>query len=224
MAQQLLARHGIVMRETATAEGLPGGYSAVYPALRTMEDSGKLRRGMFIAGLGASQFALPAAVDMLRGLRQPSEAPEAVHLAATDPANPYGTLLAWPRSTEEIAEAAAHGMARVSSASVVLVNGRLAAFLRRKNPALRVFLPEDEPERTQTARALAAKLAEVARERQDLRQGLLIAEINDAPARRHLVGEFLVEYGFMDTAMGFQMRRRSGAPDPPVDEEDDEED
>jgi len=223
-AQQLLARHGIVMRETATAEGLPGGYSAVYPALRTMEDSGKVRRGMFIAGLGASQFALPAAVDMLRGLRPPSETPEAVHLAATDPANPYGAILPWFRSAEEVAEAAPHGMARVSGASVVLVNGRLAAFLRRKNPAIRVFLPEDEPERTQTARALAAKLAAVAYERQDLRHGLLIAEINDAPAREHLLAQFLEEHGFMDTAMGFQMRRRGNVPEPPSDDEEDEED
>src|SRR5262249_39261222 len=58
VAQQLLARHGIVMRETASAEAIPGGYPTIYPALRTMEESGWIRRGMFVAGLGAAQFAL----------------------------------------------------------------------------------------------------------------------------------------------------------------------
>ena len=69
IAQQLLQRHGIVMRETAIAENIPGGYNTIYPALKTMEDSGWVRRGMFVAGLGAAQFAMPAAVDMLRSLR-----------------------------------------------------------------------------------------------------------------------------------------------------------
>ena len=73
-----------------------GGYPAIYPALKTMEESGWIRRGMFVAGLGAAQFAMTAAVDMLRSLRQPDPiAPEAVHLAASDPANPYGRLLPW---------------------------------------------------------------------------------------------------------------------------------
>ncbi len=97
MAQQLLARHGIAMRETALAENIPGGYPSIYPALKTMEESGWIRRGMFVEGLGAAQFAMPAAVDLLRTQRVDPEAPEAVFLAAADPANPYGTILAWPR-------------------------------------------------------------------------------------------------------------------------------
>ncbi len=131
---------------------------------------------------------------------------EAVHLASTDPANPYGALLPWPRSNGEDSTTP-HGMARVSGASVVLVNGRLAAFLRRRNPVLRVFLPEDEPERTQVARALASKLAEVAVKRQSRKGGLLVGEINDSPAREHFLGRFLLDAGFVETALGFQMRR-----------------
>src|SRR5262249_30243564 len=77
IAQQLLARNGIVMRETALAENIAGGYPSIYPALRTMEESGWIRRGMFVAGLGAAQFAAPAAVDMLRAQRRESTAPEA---------------------------------------------------------------------------------------------------------------------------------------------------
>jgi ATP-dependent Lhr-like helicase len=196
-AKQLLLRNGIVMRETAIAENVPGGYSGVYPALRTMEEGGIVRRGMFVAGLGAAQFAMPAAVDLLRRLRNETATADTVHLAASDPANPYGSVLPWP----------AAGGARASGASVVLVNGRLAAFLRRRNPAIRVFLPEDEPERTQTARELANKLATVALARQSRRHGLLIGEINDHPAREHFLAHFLQDAGFVDTAAGFHMRR-----------------
>ena len=219
-SQQLLVRYGIVMRETAVAENIPGGYSTIYPALRAMEESGWIRRGMFIAAMGAAQFAMTAAVDMLRSLRAGSDQPETVHLAASDPANPYGALLPWPRqdSTDSV-----HGMARTSGASVVLVNGMLAAFFRRKNPALRVFLPEAEPERTQHARALAKKLAEVAVARQSGKLGLLVGEINGAPAREHFLARFLEESGFLPTAYGFQMRRSTRVVEEPIEEEEDEE-
>ncbi len=203
IAQQLLVRYGIVMRETAAAESIPNGYSTIYPALRTMEESGWIRRGMFIAAMGAAQFAMTSAVDMLRSLRNVPETPETVHLAAADPANVYGALLPWPRESDE----QAHGMARASGASVIMVNGMLTAFLRRRNPSLRVFLPEAEPERTQFARALARKLAEVAIQRQSRKGGLLIGEINGADARQNFLARFLEESGFVVTALGFQMRR-----------------
>ena len=199
MAQQMLVRNGIVMRETGAVENIPGGYPAVYPALKAMEENGWVRRGMFVAGLGAAQFATPAAVDLLRGLRHPSERPDVVHLAASDSANPYGSLLQW---TEAGAE---HNMSRAAGASVILVNGRLAAFLRRRNSALRVNLPDDEPERGQVARALVQKLAEVAVQR----GGMLIESINDTPASSHFLKRFLEESGFTESASGFHMRRVS---------------
>jgi ATP-dependent Lhr-like helicase len=201
VAQQLLARNGIVMRETALAENVPGGYPVLYPALKTMEENGWIRRGMFVAGLGAAQFAMTAAVDMLRSLRGEPERPEALHLAASDPANPYGSLLPWPGEN--------HGMARAAGASVVLVNGQLTAFLRRRNPSIRVILPENEPERTRTARELARKLADVAIRRQTRRSGLLIGEINESPAREHFLARFLEEAGFVQSPFGLQMRHIS---------------
>ena len=208
LAQQLLLRHGIVMRETALAENIPGGYATIYPALRTMEESGRIRRGMFVAGLGAAQFAMPAAVDRLRTLRADPSAPDAICLAATDPANPFGALLPWPREEAEIEQAVEHpGMARVSGARVILINGNLAAFLRRGNSSLLVFLPDAEPDRSAVARHLAGKLAEIAIRLQHRRSGLLIGEINGAPARDHFLAAFLEEAGFVDTALGFQMRR-----------------
>jgi ATP-dependent Lhr-like helicase len=210
MAQQLLVRYGVVSREVAAAENVGGGYSAIYPALRTMEESGWIRRGMFVAGMGAAQFAMSSAVEMLRSLRNAPEKAEAVHLASTDPANPYGALLPWPRLEGDNPETP-HGMARVSGASVVLVDGALAAFLRRRNPALRVFLPDEEPDRSRYARELAKKLAEVALKRQSRRSGLLVGEINGNPAREHLLSGYLLDARFVDTALGFQMRRSTTA-------------
>ena len=207
VAQQLLTRHGIVMRETAIAENIPRGLNTIYPALKTMEESGWVRRGMFVAGMGASQFAAPSAVDMLRSLRAEPAIPEVIYLAASDPANPYGALLPWPSSENEVGDATHHTMSRTSGAGVILINGALAAFLRRRNPALRVFLPESEPERSLVAGELTKKLAEIAVRWQCRRSGLLIGEINDAPAREHFLARFLKEAGFVDTALGFQMRR-----------------
>ena len=198
IVRQLLARHPIVMRETAIAENIPGGYPVLYPVLRSMEENGAIRRGMFVAGMGAAQFAHPSAIDMLRALRTEPEPPEALHLAACDPANPYGSLLPWPGEN--------HGMSRTAGSSVVLINGQLAAFLRRRNPAIRVLLPENEPERTRFARRLARTLAEVAIRRQTRRSGLLIGEINDAPARDHFLARFLEEAGFIPSPLGLQMR------------------
>ena len=86
----------MLLRESVAAENVPGGFSAVYDVLKALEESGRIRRGYFVGGLGATQFALPAAVDLLRQLRTepPAEKPEFVQLAATDPANPYGRFCA----------------------------------------------------------------------------------------------------------------------------------
>jgi ATP-dependent Lhr-like helicase len=219
-ARQLLLRNGIVMRESAAVENLSGGYPSVYPALKIMEESGSIRRGMFVSGMGAAQFAMPAAIDMLRSLRPPHAPPEAVHLAASDPANPYGGLLPWtgdPVPAE--ADAARHNMARAAGASVILIDGRLAAFFRRHNPAIQVFLPADEPERSQFALALAQKLAAVAIRFQTRRSGLLITTIDGEPAASHPLGPYLGGSGFVSTAAGYQMRRVS-----PVIEDQAEED
>ena len=113
-AQQLLARHGVLTREAVMAESLPGGFGTVYPVLKAMEESGHLRRGYFVAGLGATQFALPGALDLLRSLRDgnrtepdESEGTEIAALAATDPANPYGATLKWTAFAPPAASAGA---------------------------------------------------------------------------------------------------------------------
>ena len=118
MALQLLDRYGVVTREAVLAEGVRGGYAAVYGVLKVLEERGQTRRGYFVAGLGAAQFSLPGAVDRLRSLRDVAEADLLVTLAATDPAQPYGAAIAWPESPGRPARAA--GAVVISRAGVPL--------------------------------------------------------------------------------------------------------
>ena len=118
LARALLDRHGVLTREAAQAEEVAGGFSAVYEVLRAMEEAGKVRRGYFVEGLGAAQFAVPGAEDRLRALREPPAEPVAALLASTDPANPYGAALPWP-------ERVGVRPARSAGTSVVLIDGAL---------------------------------------------------------------------------------------------------
>ena len=203
MAQQLLARYGVLTREVATAEGIAGGFGAVYDVLKALEDAGRVRRGYFV-GVGATQFAVPAALDLLRSLREPPDAVETVILAATDPANPYGTTLKWP-DIPPAEEAAGRGPTRSVGALVVLANGALSAYIPRGGRQLVTWLPEDEPARSGVARALAESLAQLARD--ETRGGLLVGEINGRDAAAHPLAPYLIEAGFHPSAMGLQMRR-----------------
>ena len=94
-AELMLERHGILTREMALAEGVPGGFSTLYPELSNLEVLGSARRGYFIEGLGGAQFALAGAVERLRS--QSTDDEELSILATTDPANPYGATLPWPK-------------------------------------------------------------------------------------------------------------------------------
>src|SRR5438132_10227585 len=121
MAGVLLQRYGVLTREAALGESISGGFAALYPVLRAMEEAGKIRRGYFIDGLGGLQFALPGAVDRLRGSRD--EESKVVALAAADPANPYGTSIPWPEHESR--------MARAAGAHVVPDAGELRLYLER---------------------------------------------------------------------------------------------
>jgi ATP-dependent Lhr-like helicase len=206
MAQQLLSRYGVVTRDVAAAEGIAGGFGAVYDVLKALEDAGRVRRGYFV-GVGATQFALPAALELLRSLRATPDEPEVLVMAATDPANPYGTTLKWGQAPA--AEEAGRAPTRTVGALVILVNGALAAYIPRGGRQVVAYLPEDEPARSATARALAAALADLARDEQ--RGGLLVAEINGADPARHPLAPYLIDAGFNASAMGFQMRRSPAA-------------
>lgn len=214
MAHQLLARHGIVTRDVTAIEQLPGGFSALYPVLRRLEETGRIRRGYFVAGLGAAQFAQPGAVDLLRDARDERDEVVAVTISATDPANPYGVLIPWPHrlSDDNQPSAPRSGQAtRTAGARVVIVNGRAAAWISRGDRQLVVCLPDDEPERSRVGRAMAKEMVEIAFRAPDGRRGWLIEEINGKPAIEDPASQYLIEHGFSSSAMGLQLRvpRRS---------------
>jgi ATP-dependent Lhr-like helicase len=227
MAQQLLARHGIVTREVASIEQLPGGFSAFYPVFRRLEETGRVRRGYFAAGLGAAQFAQPGAVDLLRSAREPSDEPGVATMSATDPANPYGALLPWPEignrepatgnrqprsgnrqpaSGNADAAPAARSATRTAGARVVLVDGHMACWIARGNRALIVSLPEDEPDRSRVGRAMARQLVALAHQAPEGERGWLVAEINGQPADAVPLKQYLIDVGFVSTSRGLQYR------------------
>ncbi len=202
ITEQLLTRHGVVARDVTSVEPLPGGFSAVYPVLKRLEETGRVRRGYFVAGLGGAQFAQPGAVDLLRAARDEREQPQVATLAATDPASPYGALVAWPAWPGADSLRAS----RSAGARVVLVDGLLAGWIARGNRQMLAALPPDEPERSRVGRALARELVRVAYDAPDDRRGWLLAEINGVPAASSPVADYLVEAGFAATSGGLQLR------------------
>jgi len=225
-AQQLLARHGIVTREAVGSENIAGGFGVVYPVLKALEENGRARRGYFVAGLGATQFALPGALDLLRSMRDTPEEPEVAVMSATDPANPYGATLKWPAFSADAAPArqaraeadaaparqghdAAHspsagrGPTRTVGAMVILVDGALTAYLARGDRQLLTWLPEAEPQRSRAARAVARVLIDRARSGGDSPRGMLIEEIDGLPPSAHPLAPHLAKAGFQSGALGF---------------------
>ena len=128
-SELLLDRYGIVTRGSVQAEGIDGGFAGVYKVFSASEDAGRLRRGYFVEGLGAAQFATTGAIDRLRAVGSSettgrARPPEALVLAATDPANPYGAALPWPDAGE-------HRPGRKAGALVVMDAGELIVYLER---------------------------------------------------------------------------------------------
>jgi ATP-dependent Lhr-like helicase len=152
LAMTMLDRHGVLTRGAVAAERVPGGFSAVYPVLRAMEEGGQCRRGYFIDGLGAAQFALPGAVDRLRA-DQEAKSERPVVLAAADPGQPYGAALPWPARPDETA--GGHRPGRKAGALVVLSAGALVLYVERGGKTL-LSWTEDPEVLAPAAAALAA--------------------------------------------------------------------
>jgi ATP-dependent Lhr-like helicase len=123
LAEALLDRHGVVTRAAVLAEGVPGGYASVYGELRLMEEAGLCQRGYFVEGMGGAQFALPAAVERLRDVREVGSGGATAVLAAVDPANPFGAAVPWPPAPRKLARAAGSWL--------VLVGGEPAVYVER---------------------------------------------------------------------------------------------
>ena len=184
-ALQLLERHGVLTREGTLGEQHPGGFASVYGLLRALEERGQVRRGYFVAGLGGAQFATPGAVDRLRDHRELPDEAQVVALGAADPAQPYGSTLAWPESPGR--------PARVAGGHVVLADGRPLVFLDRGAKSIATF------EATLGDASWVSALQELARSGRV--RSIEIRKIDGEPALGHPVSEFLLAHGF---ASGFK--------------------
>ena len=196
----LLERHGVLTREAVAAEGLNGGFSAVYPVLRALEEAGRIRRGYFVDGLGAAQFALAGALDRLRAVRDGEEgsaAPAVYVLAAADPANPYGAALPWPRRGDDDRRP----FQRAAGAYVVLVDGIAALYLERGGSTLQTLPASDHPTIAQAALLGLARLVRDGRLREMVIRKIDGAAVADSPWR-----DRLLEAGFAAGYRGLTLR------------------
>jgi len=196
-ARQLLERYGVLTREAALGEGSEGGFAGVYPVLKALEERGEVRRGYFVSGLGAAQFAMGGAVDRLRASRSVDrdETGQGLVLAATDPAQPYGAALPWPES--------AGRPARQAGAHVVLVDGELVAFLERGGHSLSTFATTAEhPEWAELLTGLV---------RRGRYRSLEIRKVDGEPVRESPVREVLEAAGYKDGYKGLVHRAESGS-------------
>ena len=87
----------------------------------------------------------------------------------------------------------------------MLIDGALACYLTRGGKHIQVFLPDDEPDRSHVAAALAAKLRSLASAPE--RGGLSIGEINGEAADRHPLAAELRDVGFLPSQKGFYLPR-----------------
>jgi ATP-dependent Lhr-like helicase len=199
MAESLLERHGIVTRGAVVSEGIRGGFALAYKVLSGFEESGRARRGYFVDGLGAAQFATSATVDRLRSFAFEPEAPRpnrALTLAATDPANPYGAALAWPALADDATSK--HRPGRKAGAMVVMVDGALTLYIERGGKTVLTFTPDPD-----ALRAAAVSLAAT------VRAGigkLRVERVDGEFSVGSPLGPLLAEAGFSPTPQGMRLR------------------
>ncbi len=195
--EPLLGRYGVVTRGSVMAEGTPGGFAGVYRVLRELEQTGACLRGYYIETLGAAQFAAPATVDRMRTHVNDDDAvtdAEALTLAATDPANPFGAALPWPTRAVE----STHRPARKAGSLVVIHDGRLVLYLERGGKKALAF--DEEPARLAAA---SASLASTVRARRVHR--LSVETVDGRPITDSPLGEALREAGFERTPKGLRL-------------------
>jgi len=198
LAGTLLDRHGVLIRGAVAAERVTGGFGALYPVLRAMEEAGQCRRGYFVEGLGAAQFALPGAVDRMRAMADPAAAPRpAIVLAAADPANAYGAALPWPPRPDETP--GGHRPGRKAGALVVLADGELVLYVERGGKTL-LSWTSDQAVLDPAAAALAAAVRDGALGRLTVERADG-AGVYDSPLARALESA-----GFRPTPRGLRLR------------------
>jgi ATP-dependent helicase Lhr and Lhr-like helicase len=194
-AEMLLERYGIVSREAALSEGMPGGFGAVYGVLRAMEEAGRIRRGYFVEGLSGAQFARAGAVDRIRGIRLEDDPdaggePEVQFLAAMDPANPFGTLLPWPEPAGDTRPR------RVPGAWIIVADGLPVLYLGPGGKHLVTL--DQEPHRLLAACRALHRIPRTGR-----RRLLGIEQVDGVPVQKSPQAQTLLEAGFVRDYRGF---------------------
>jgi ATP-dependent Lhr-like helicase len=184
LAELLLERYGILTREQVLAEGLSGGFAAIYSELTQLETLGIARRGYFVEGLGGAQFALPGAVERLREQRSGEEPP--IVLSAVDPAQPFGAALRWPDRGE------GRRVARVAGAHVVLSGGEPIVYVERGGRGLVTLVGDDDERLVPALAALADHVRSGAIRR------LALEKVDGESALVSPLGATLVALGFQE--------------------------
>ncbi|MFX0580363.1 ATP-dependent helicase [Nocardia nepalensis] len=205
-ADTLLERYGVLTRGSVQNEGVPGGFALMYRVLTEFEDRGRCRRGYFIDSLGGAQFSTTDVVDRLRSFDTDRARPgttgqrrnTALALAASDPANPYGAALPWPKGPSE---GAGHRPGRKAGAIVVLIDGELALYLERGGKTLLTFT--EDPNARQAA---AAALGDLVRDRRV--DALVIDRVDGETVHGNTFAGFLTEAGFSATPRGLRLRSK----------------
>jgi ATP-dependent Lhr-like helicase len=199
-ANMLLDRYGVVSREMAALEALPGGFGPIYKILSALEESGRVRRGYFIEGLSGAQFARPGCIDRLRGAPAEDDGfdpePNAVtHLPVTDPANPWGGLLPWPETGDPRTAARPR---RIPGARLLMWRGRPLLYLGPNARQLITF-PGGlaEPAARRAAFQALLQLPKGTR-----RRALVIEKIDGRPARESGYCAELMDCGFVSDYRG----------------------
>jgi ATP-dependent Lhr-like helicase len=197
LVERLLLRHGVLVRDAIKAEGVTGGFSSIYEVLKAMEDTGRVRRGYFVEGLGAAQFVEPGVDERLRGQRDFRERPEGLTLASTDPASPWGQSLPWPSSASRPMRAAGANV-------VVSTDGRLLSWIARKEHSVVTFFRDEDTAKREDADLVARSLSSPV-ERGE-RKATLISQIDGERAADTALGKALLRAGFQDTWRGLLKR------------------
>lgn len=200
-ARQLIDRHGVLCRESMVLESVPGGFARLYPVLRDLEESGKLRRGYFVEGMGGAQFAAPGAEDQLRQFRHgdrqaDSDERHAMILSAVDPASPYGTLLAWPEGAGK--------PQRAAGAQVFLIDGIVTGYVSKSGRQLLTFGAAASHDHARQSR-----LAELFAEYAGSRESLTLRKVDDLPVLESPLLPVLEAVGFRRTVGALYFPRRA---------------
>lgn len=199
LTQQLLDRMGIVTRESVATENIAGGFSSIYPILRALEDSGKIRRGYFIEGLGAAQFAAPGADERLRNLaaQEDQGSTKTITISAVDPANPFGSVIPWPMLTGRKTAKPQ----RTSGALVFIRSGLAIGYLNRGYDSLTTFR-QKKSEQSAMPNHLVDAIAELACNRGPI----LLTSIDGHPAQDSVLASEFLTAGFQSSSSGLRHR------------------